>query len=135
MVVLPEPWRPVIRITLGTRFDALERARLGSAQHLDHLVAHEAQDGLVGAQALQHVLAHGARAHALDELLRDLEVDVGLEEREADLAERVVDLGLAEDTLPAKGPEDPLEPLAERLEHAVPLLGQPSAKPKQNLIL
>ena len=73
-----------------------------------------------GVRLFRIVLAHRTRAHALDELLGDAEVDVGLEEREADLAQRGVDLGLAEDTLPAEGPEDPLEPFAERLEHADP---------------
>ena len=72
-------------------------------EHLDHLVAHDAQDGLIRGQALQHFLAGGAGADPLDDLLRDLEVDVRLEEGEADLAERGVDLGLGEDTLAAKG--------------------------------
>ena len=56
-------------------------------------------------------------ADAVEELLHDLEVDVGLEEGEADLAQRGVDVGLGEDTLAAEGPEDALEPLAQRLEH------------------
>ena len=112
-----------------------QRARLGAAQHLDHLVAHDAQHGLIGRQALQDVLAHRTGAHALDELLRDAEVDVGLEQGEPDLAKRRVDLGLAEDTLAAEGPEYPLEPFAERLEHGRPTPGRAAPKPKQNLIL
>jgi hypothetical protein len=65
-----------------------ERARLGAAQHLDHLVPHDAQHRLVRGQALQDLLAHRAGPHALDELLGDAEVDVGFEQREADLAQR-----------------------------------------------
>jgi hypothetical protein len=97
-----------------------ERARLGAAQHLDHLVPHDAQHRLVRGQALQDLLAHRAGPHALDELLGDAEVDVRFEQCEADLAQRGIDLGLAEDTLPAEGPEYPLEPFAERLEHGRP---------------
>ena len=97
---------------------ALERLRLRAAEDLHHLVAHDAQDRLVGREALEHVLPGGAGAHAIDDLLRDLEVDVRLEEGEADLAQRGLDLGLGEDTLAAEGLEYPLEPLAERLEHA-----------------
>jgi len=45
-------------------------------------------------------------------------MDVRLEESEADLAQRGLDLGLGEDTLAAEGLEYPLEPFAERLEQA-----------------
>jgi len=62
-------------------------------------------------------------------------VNVGLEQREADLAQRRVDLGLAEDTLASEGLEDPLEPFAERLEHGRTTPGRAMPKPKQNLIL
>ena len=80
--------------------------------------ADDPEDGLVGGEALQHVLAGGSGADSLDDPLRDLEVDVRLEEGEADLPERGVDLGLGEDTLAAQGPEDPLQPLAQRFEQA-----------------
>ena len=69
VVVFPDPCRPVIRITLGTRFDHTSGRGSAPPSDLDHLVPHQAQNGLVGAEALQHVLAHGTRAHALDELL------------------------------------------------------------------
>ena len=97
---------------------ARERLGLGAAEDLDHLVSHDAEDRLVGGEALQDLLARGAGANALDDLLRDLEVHVGLEEGQTDLAQGFVDLGLREDTLAAKRPEDLLKPIAQRLEHA-----------------
>ena len=49
----------------------------------------------------------------------DAEVDVGLEQGEADLAEDLVDVGLAEAALAAEALEDPVETVGQRLEHAV----------------
>ena len=51
--------------------------------------------------------------HRLD----DHEVDVGLEEGEADLAQHLVDVGLAQRPLAAQPGEDPLEAIGKRLEH------------------
>ncbi len=48
-------------------------------------------DLLAGREALQHLLAERALAHALDERADDLEVDVGFEQGEADLAHRARD--------------------------------------------
>ena len=51
------------------------------------------------------------------EVLDDLEVDVGLEERRPDLLERLVDVELGEVALAAKLLEDALEPIGEGFEH------------------
>ena len=64
-----------------------------------------------GVEALRHVLAERPLAHARDEVLHDLEVDVGLEQREADLAHRAGDRVLVE---PASAAE-----VAERVLEAV----------------
>ena len=109
VVVLPEPCSPVISITEGSREEVWQTRRLVAAEQRHHLVAHDADDGLGGGEAAQDLLAGGAHAHAVEELLDDLEVDVGLEEREADLAERLVDVGLGEGPLAAEGAEDVLE--------------------------
>ena len=55
--------------------------------------------------------------HAGDEVLDDLEVDVGLEQREADLAHRLVDGVLVEPPGAAEVAEGALEPVGERVEH------------------
>ncbi len=70
---------------------------------LDHLLA--------GIEAAEHV---GAEAALLDrgrELLDDLEVDVGLEQREADLAHRGIDVGLGQLSARADVGERRLEPV------------------------
>jgi hypothetical protein len=104
----------------GRRRSHPQRDRLGPREDRDHLVAHDAQHGLVGAEAPQHLLARGGYPHAVEQLLGDFEVDVRLEQRQTDLAQRGVDLGLAEHTVAPQGPEDPLKPLAQRLEQGHP---------------
>ena len=83
--------------------------RLVAAEQGHHLVAHDADDALGRGEAAQDLLPGGAHAHPVEELLHDLEVDVGLEEGEADLAQRLVDVGLGEGPLAAEGAEDVLE--------------------------
>ena len=68
-------------------------------------------DLLAGLQALQNLLAEGALAYLRDELLDDLEVDVGLEQGETDLAHRTGDRLFVELSAPAKVGESALEPV------------------------
>ena len=58
-------------------------------------------DLLVGRQAAQHFLVDGAIAHAIDEGLDDLEVDVRFEQRHPDFAERQLDRLFGEPSLAA----------------------------------
>ena len=95
----------------------LEARRLLSAEQRHHLVAHDPDDGLGGGEALEDFLAGGLGAHALQEILGDLEVDVGLEEGEADLAQGGIDVRLGQGPLPAEGAEHPFELVAESVEH------------------
>ena len=74
---------------------AWRRGGFAAAQQRDHLVAHHADDRLGGREALEDLLAHGPDAHPLEELLGHLEVDVGLEQGQADLAQGGVDVARA----------------------------------------
>ena len=65
--------------------------RAAGAHERGQLLVHDLHDLLAGGQALLDFLADRALADALDELLDDLEVDVRLEQREADLAHRARD--------------------------------------------
>ncbi len=94
-VVLPEPCRPAIRITVGPLGGEGELAA-GAAHQLGELLVDDLDDHLAGLEALQHALADRLLADAGDELLGDLEVDVRLEQGEADLAHRLVDVVLAQ---------------------------------------
>ena len=95
VVVLPEPWRPASRITVGGRL-ANASLRIAAAHERGQLLVDDAHDLLPGREALRHVRAERALAHARDELLHDLEVDVRLEQREADLAHGAGDRVLVE---------------------------------------
>ena len=72
-----------------------EPGRAGAHQ-LGQLVVDDLHDLLAGREALQHLLAERPLAHAGDEVADDREVDVGLEQREADLAHRARDRLLVE---------------------------------------
>ena len=116
VVVLPEPCRPSSRITRGRACDA-RQAALRVAEERQHLVADDPDDLLRRRQALEHVLIDRAIADAIDERLDDLEVDVGLEQRQADLAQRRLDGLLRQAGFAPKGAEDVLQAVAERVEH------------------
>jgi hypothetical protein len=65
-----------------------------------------------GAEGGGDLFAHGAGADVLDELGDDGQVDVGLEEGEADLAEGVGDVLVGDGALAAEGLEGSLELVA-----------------------
>ena len=95
----------------GSSSAAAARTRGASrrTQQLGQLVVDDLHDLLAGRQALPDVLAERALAHVRDELLDDVEVDVGLEQREAHLAHRAGDRLLVEDAAPAEVAERALE--------------------------
>ena len=74
------------------RLRAHADAALRAAHELRELLVDDLHDHLRRGQRLQHVLAHGPLFHGLDEVLDDLEVDIGLEERHAHLAHGLVDI-------------------------------------------
>ena len=74
-------------------------------------------DLLARVQALEHVGADGPLAHAGDEVLDDLEVDVRLEQGKADLAQGDVEVGLGDAGLAAQALGDGLQARGEGLEH------------------
>ncbi len=80
----------------------------GIPEERDHLVADDLDDLLRRRQAAQHVLSERAIAHAVDERLDDLEVDVGFEQRETDLAERSFNVLGRQPSLAPKGLENVL---------------------------
>ena len=85
--------------------------RATGAHELGQLLVHDLHDLLAWRQALLDFLADGALADALDELLDDLEVDVRLEQREADLAHRARDRFVVELAALPKVAERALEPV------------------------
>ena len=98
---------------------AEDELRVARAHELGELLVDDLDDLLTGLEPLEHVLAGGPLAHGGDELLDDLEVDVGLEQGEADLARRARDGLLVEAGLAPEVAESVLEPVRERVEHGL----------------
>ena len=74
-------------------------------------------DLLARVQAGQQLAAHGALAHARHELLDHLEIDVRLEQCEADLAQRAVEVGFGDLCLATKALGQRLEARGQGFEH------------------
>ena len=84
----------------------------------DQLLVDDLDDLLGGRQAARQVGADALLADAPDEVLDDLEVDVGLEQGDPDLPQDLFDLALAQPTAALELAEDSLETIAQRLKHA-----------------
>ena len=118
VVVLPEPWRPAIRMTVGgceanlKRAVSVPRVAMSSSRTILTICSE-------GESAVATSAAEGFGADLFDEVAGDVEVDVGLEEGEADLAEGVVDVLVGEGALAAEGLEGALEFFGEVFKHGL----------------
>jgi hypothetical protein len=83
----------------------------GLAHQLGQLLVDDLHHLLAGRQAVEHVRSHRPLLDAGDEILDDAEVDVGLEQREPDLAHRLVDVVLAQPALAAEAVERRAQPV------------------------
>ena len=88
-----------------------DELRAARSHQRGQLLVHGLYDLLARRDALQHLLAERALAHLRDEVLDDLEVDVGLEQREADLAHGTGDRLLVELASATEVAEGALEPV------------------------
>ena len=103
-------------MTRGRLLRRLQPA-FGIAEERDHFVADDLDDLLRRRQAAEHILPQRPIAHAVDERLDDLEIDVGFEQREPNLAKRRLHVLGSQPRLAPKGLENVLKAIAERLEH------------------
>ena len=118
VVVLPAPCSPSSRMTRG-RLVVGRQPAFGVAEQRHHLVADDLDDLLRRRQAAEHVLLHRPVADAVDERLDDLEVDVGFEQRQPDLAQRRLDVLGRQPRFAPQGLEDVLQACAQGLEHGL----------------
>src|SRR5215218_2874762 len=65
-------------------------------ENVDQLLVDNRDDCLTGRERLEDILANGALPYGSDEILGDLEIDVGLEQRTADFAHRLIDILLSQ---------------------------------------
>ena len=78
---------------------------------------HYADERLARRQAADHFLAERLGAHRVDEMLDHRQRHVGLEQRHAHLAQRVLDVRLGEARLAADRLDDLREPRGQVVEH------------------
>ena len=90
----------------------------GAAHQRRELLVDDLDDLLAGIEPADDVGAEAALLDGRREGLDDLEVDVGLEQRETDLAHRAVDVVLGQRPVGAQVRERRLELLREGVEHA-----------------
>ena len=115
-VVLPDPWRPAIRITVGGRLanESPDPAVPMSDVSSSWTILITCWPGV----RLFITSAPSARSFtARDELLDDAEVHVGLEQREPDLAHRAVDVVLAQAPLAAQAVQCRAQPVGQGVKH------------------
>jgi hypothetical protein len=88
-----------------------------AAHQLGELLVDDLDHLLAGVERPQHVGAQAALLDRRGERLDDLEVDVGLEQGQADLAHGLVDVGLGQRAVAANVGKGRLELLGEGVEH------------------
>jgi hypothetical protein len=90
----------------------IERRRVAAEQDRQFIVKNF-YDLLPGSDAAQNLFAQSFCFDARDEILCDLKIDVGLEQREPHLAQRAVNIGFADLSMAAQIFENILQLIAE----------------------
>ena len=117
VVVLPEPCSPTIMMTTGGTALRLKPSSARAAQGLDQMVVDDLHDHLRRRDRAQHLLPDRLLAHAVDEALDHRQRHVGLEQRDADLAQRRRHVVFAERAMARQPVEHGGETVAQALEH------------------
>ena len=94
-----------------------DELRVGAAEQFGQLVEHNLHDVLRRRERIEHLSRQAAFLRARAELLHDLKVHVGLEQRQADLAHGGVDVVFGEAALAAQAGKDALQTLRQAFEH------------------
>src|SRR2546425_3754244 len=102
----------------ASRTAAQVERRVLRAQQSDQLVVDDFDDLLARLNALNDLLADRLFLDSLDEIAGDLEIDIGVQQRHPDLAQRISHVGLGNLSQSAQVPENVLELAAQRIEHA-----------------
>ena len=104
----------------GGRLRRRLQSLYAAAEDRCQLLVGDLYDLLARREALEHVIAQGPLAYLADEVARDPEVDVGLQESHADLAQGRVHVLLREAALVAQPAEHAIQFFRQRLEHLLP---------------
>ena len=116
VVVLPEPCRPTIITTVGGTELSLSPSRRSPS--IDgELVVDDFDELLAGRDGAKLRDADRLLLDALEELARELEVDVGLEQDATHLPQAFFDVGFGQDAATAQAREGRFEFLGQLVEH------------------
>ena len=97
---------------LDRRLDLEVQLARAATHHLAQFDRDEADEVLLGRQRRQHFLAERLVLDVLDEVADDPDIDVGLEQSEADFAQRLFDIALADPALALEFFENAFEAVA-----------------------
>ena len=116
MVVLPAPCRPASRITAG---GCVARSSGAAAPPISAASSRctTPTSACPGVSEPTTSAPERLLAHRGDEVLDDRQRDVGLEQREANFAQRILDVGFGEPRFAAQLLHDAAEPLGQVVEH------------------
>jgi hypothetical protein len=93
------------------------------AEDLHEFIVEDFHDLLAGRDGAQHLRTDGLRLHGGDEVFGDLEIDIGLQQRHADVLHRIGDVGFADLGLAAELLEGEFEFFSEGGEHGRRMVG------------
>src|SRR6185437_17076218 len=93
----------------GRRLVCKAEPRGMAAEHLSELVTDDLDNLLAGRERGEHIFAHCLLFNLLDELLDNFEMNVGLEQGDADLTKRLLHVRGRQLPFPAKVLEDSLQ--------------------------
>ena len=96
---------------------AKDELALGGTEHLGELIEHDLDDVLRRRQRLHDLGGHAALLGLGNELLDDLKVNVGLEQRHANIAHGRGNIGLGQLTLTAQAVKCVVEAIAQGIKH------------------
>ena len=118
VVVLPDPCRPANSTTVGRARSVGELEGL-AAEDPDQLLVDRLDDLLAGGETAGERLATAAVAHRGHEPADHAELDVGLQEGGADLAQRLVEIGVGQPAAAPQATGDALQAVGQGVEHGV----------------
>ena len=102
----------------GDRRRGIQINRLAvGAERGNELVVHNLHDHLARRHRLHHLHADGLLLHAVGEGARDVECNVGFEQRAANLAKRSIDIGLTESAAACEAVENAAKFFRQVVEH------------------
>ena len=99
------------------------KARIGGAEQVHQFVVDNLHDLLSRLDTLHNFLAEGLAFDPVDKIADHLEIDIGIEQRESNLAQRFADVLFGNLPQPAQVSERILELAADCIEHEATITG------------